>query len=183
MRSSSVVVGAFVSLAAPLAGVAAYQSWSPSPAAVAMPAQRTVAATTTPATKVRLRPCEAGTRLRHGVCVSHQVRTVIAPVAPAPAPALPTSTPASSGPDDDWQTTEDDADEPTATPGEGDQDDDADEVQPTCAPDHQQGTNDRRCGDDDTADEQEQEGSEPGEDDEGEHEGDEGTGVGTGTDD
>ena len=180
-------MSAVVSLAAPVAFVVAYQSWSPSPtvAAARAPAQRTVAATITPA-KVRLRPCEAGTRLQHGVCVAHRVRTVVVPVVPAP-PSTPPSPAAAPASDDGPGFQGDDADEPPATPSTSDNDDgDEDESQPGCAVQHdsdQPDATDSRC-DDDAADEQgppETEGA--GEADDVEHEDDGGNGVGTGTDD
>ena len=192
MRSSSLVVTAVVGLAAPVAFVVAYQSWSPPPtvaAAARAPATHTVAATTAP-TKVRLRPCEAGTRLRHGVCVSHQVRTVIVPVVPAPRLSPPTS--GTATPDDGPDFQGEDADEPTATPGQ--QDDDQSE--PECAANQTQDrhtirTSDSQCGDDGSADAPEpQETQSADTEDSGEHESDDvehegggGTGDGTGTDD
>lgn len=84
MRRFSLVLGAVVSLAAPLAGVIAYQSWAPGPGQSVDPVAATTLSHGSAEPDVRYRPCKGPARLKDGICVTHRVKVVVAPAAAAP---------------------------------------------------------------------------------------------------
>lgn len=110
MRRSSLVLGALASLAAPVVGVMAYESWAPASShAVDAQVSPSSAADHGAEPVVRYRPCRAGDHLRHGICVTHKVEVVAAPVVgvaaagapaadPAPQPTAPSSAPSPTHP-------------------------------------------------------------------------------------
>ena len=101
MKITSLVAAAFVVAVGGSGAVVAYVSASPAEPAPHAPAVAPAVYAARPAPlrprPVRFRPCAAGTRLEHGVCVRHVVRTVVVPAAPTTSGMTASSTPAGTG--------------------------------------------------------------------------------------